>query len=74
MLQHKNDIIPIEVKAGMDTKGKGLATYKKKYADKTILRIRYSLNNLNLTDDLLNIPLYLADCTPQLIALALKML
>jgi predicted AAA+ superfamily ATPase len=72
ILQHKNDIIPIEVKAGKDTKGKGIAIYKEKYPQSISIRIRYSLNNLNLTDDLLNIPLYLADYTPQLIETALQ--
>jgi predicted AAA+ superfamily ATPase len=72
ILQHKNDIIPVEVKAGNDTKGKGLAIYKERYPKSISIRIRYSLNNLNLTDDLLNIPLYLADYTPQLIDIAMN--
>ncbi|WP_283650612.1 hypothetical protein [Dubosiella newyorkensis] len=36
------------------------------------LRIRFSLDNLKLDGDLLNIPLFLADQTDQLINLALK--
>jgi hypothetical protein len=48
-----------------------LGVYKRRYPDQTTLRIRYSLLNLDLTDDLLNIPLYLIDQTPLLIELAL---
>jgi hypothetical protein len=67
IIQHRNDIIPAEVKAGTDSKGKGLAKYREYYADETPLRIRYSLLNLHKKDDLLNIPIFLADITPRLI-------
>ena len=36
------------------------------------LRIRFSLDNLKLDNDLLNIPLFLIDCTDKLIELALQ--
>jgi predicted AAA+ superfamily ATPase len=72
LLQHGNHIIPVEVKAGLSNKGKGLAVYGERYADKTPLRVRYSLLNLDLSGDLLNIPLFLADRTPELVDLALK--
>lgn len=71
ILQHRNEIIPIEVKAGKDNKGKGLAAYGKAYADKTPLRVRFSMLNLHMRGDLLNIPLFMADRTPQLIEMAL---
>jgi predicted AAA+ superfamily ATPase len=67
IIQHRNDIIPAEVKAGTDSKGKGLAKYREYYAAETPLRIRYSLLNLHKKDDLLNIPIFLADITPRLI-------
>jgi predicted AAA+ superfamily ATPase len=70
IMQNGMHIIPIEVKAGAESKGKSLGTYKRRYPDQTALRIRYSLLNLDLTDDLLNIPLYLIDQTPRLIELA----
>jgi predicted AAA+ superfamily ATPase len=74
ILQKANDIIPIEVKSGEDSRGKGLGAYKTRYGDKTKLRVRYSLLNLSLTDDLLNIPLYMVDQTAQLLECALNAL
>jgi predicted AAA+ superfamily ATPase len=71
VLQHKNDVIPVEVKSGKDSKGKGLAVYREKYPDKTRLRVRFSLLNLDLSDDLLNIPLFMADHSKRLIDIAL---
>ena len=38
----------------------------------TKLRIRFSLDNLKLDNDVLNIPLFLIDCTDKLIELALQ--
>jgi predicted AAA+ superfamily ATPase len=74
IMQSGMHIIPIEVKAGAESKGKSLGFYKRRYPNQTALRVRYSLLNLDLTDDLLNIPLYLIDQTPQLIDLALATL
>jgi predicted AAA+ superfamily ATPase len=71
VLQHRNEVIPIEVKSGKDSKGKGLAIYRGKYPEKTGLRIRFSLLNLDLSDDLLNIPLFMADHSKRLIDIAL---
>ncbi|MCI6581861.1 MAG: hypothetical protein MSH15_07775 [Oscillospiraceae bacterium] len=45
---------------------------KVKFSDKVKLRIRFSLNNLMLNDDLLNIPLFMADYTDTLIGMALE--
>ena len=39
---------------------------------KVKLRIRFSLDNLKLDDDVLNIPLFMADQADQLIGLALE--
>lgn len=39
---------------------------------KVKLRVRFSLDNLKLDDDMLNIPLFMADRTDRLIGLALK--
>jgi predicted AAA+ superfamily ATPase len=74
IMQSGMHVIPIEVKAGAVSKGRGLGAYKRRYPNQTTLRIRYSLLNLDLTDDLLNIPLYLVDQTPRLIELALATL
>ena len=46
--------------------------FKELFPNQTKLRIRFSLNNLKLDDDMLNIPLFMADYTDKLIELALK--
>ena len=45
---------------------------KEKYLDQVKLRVRFSLDNLKLDDDMLNIPLFMADQTAQLIGMALE--
>lgn len=72
LIQRENDIFPIEVKSGANLTGKSMKKYKELFPDKVRLRIRFSLDNLKLDDDVLNIPLFLADQTDRLIALALK--
>lgn len=67
IIQVKNEIIPIEVKSDENVRGKSLAVYNRLY--EPALRIRYSLKNLKEDDGLLNIPLFLADQTEQLLAL-----
>ena len=46
----------------------------KSFPDKIKLRIRFSLDNLKLDDDVLNIPLFMADQADRLIGLALEQL
>ena len=58
-------IIPVEAKSALSTKSKSLSEYRKKYLPK--LSIRFSLKNVEKNDDLLNLPLYLADYTNKLI-------
>lgn len=72
MIQRENDIFPIEVKAENNVRSKSLKKYKQLFSDQTKLRVRFSLDNLKLDDDLLNIPLFMADHTDRLIGLALK--
>ncbi len=74
LIQRENDIFPIEVKSGINIKSRSLKKYKELFPDKTKLRIRFSLENLKLDDDVLNIPLFMADQTDRLIALGLEML
>lgn len=71
IIQRENDIIPIEVKSGKNTKSQSLKKYKEKFNDSTKIRVRFSLDNLNMDNDLLNIPLFLADYTDELIKIAL---
>lgn len=70
ILQRENDILPIEVKAGENVKSKSLRKYKELYDDSCKLRLRFSLENLKLDEDLFNIPLFLADRADKLIAMA----
>lgn len=72
LIQRENDIFPIEVKAEGNKEARSLKKYKEKYQDKVKLRIRFSLDNLRLDDDMLNIPLYMSDKTELLIHLALN--
>ena len=71
LIQRDNDIYPVEVKAEANTASKSLKKFKELFGDKVKLRIRYSLDNLKLDGDILNIPLFMADHTNRLIGLAL---
>ncbi len=72
LIQRENDIFPIEVKAETNIAGKSLRKFKELFGDTVKLRVRFSLNNLKLDDDVLNIPLFMADQTDKLIGLALE--
>ena len=72
LIQRDNDIFPIEVKAETNTKSKSLKKFKEFFGEQVKLRIRFSLDNLKLDGDILNIPLFMADHTDRLIGLALK--
>ena len=72
LIQHENDIFPVEVKSETNTTSKILNKFKELFPDKVKIRIRFSLDNLKLDDDMLNIPLFMADYTDKLIRLALQ--
>ena len=72
LIQRENDIFPIEVKSETNTSSKSLKKFKELFPNNVKLKIRFSLNNLKLDDDVLNIPLFMADYTDLLIGLALK--
>ena len=72
LIQRENDIFPIEVKSEANINSRSLKKFKELFPNQTKLRIRFSLNNLRLDDDILNIPLFMADYTDKLIELALK--
>lgn len=65
LIQYENEIIPVEVKSDENIRSKSLAVYRKTYSPG--ISIRYSLRNLKLDDGVLNIPLFLADSTFDLI-------
>ena len=72
LIQRENDIFPIEVKSEANTTSRSLKKFKELFPDKVKLRIRFSLDNLKLNGDMLNIPLFMADQTDRLIGIALK--
>ena len=65
LIQYKNDIIPIEVKSNEYVKSRSLALYNEMYKPK--LRIRFSLRNIKVDGNLMNIPLFMVDFTTKLI-------
>lgn len=69
LIQRKNAVYPIEVKAGGNVESRSLKKFREIYGDETPFRIRFSLRNLKLDGDLLNIPLFMADQTDRLISL-----
>lgn len=72
LVQRENDIIPIEVKAETNTTSRSLKKFKELFSDMIKLRVRFSLDNLKLDDDVLNIPLFMIDQTDRLIGMALN--
>ncbi len=72
VIQHENDVFPIEVKAEKNTKSKSLLKFKEKYSENVKLRVRFSFDNLILDGDLLNIPLFMVDYTKKLIDIVLR--
>ena len=71
LIQRENDIFPVEVKSETNITSKSLKKFKELFPEQVKLRIRLSLDNLKLDGDVLNIPLFLADKTDRLIAMAL---
>lgn len=72
LIQRENDIFPVEVKSEANTTSKSLKKFKERFPDQVKLRVRFSLDNLKLDDDVLNIPLFMADQADRLIGLALE--
>lgn len=68
LIQLDNEIIPIEVKADENVTGKSMSRYRKEFSPK--ISIRYSMKNLTKDDELINIPLPLADITDRILALS----
>lgn len=64
LIQRGTDIIPVEVKADTNIRGRSLVEYEKRYSP--ALRIRFSMLNLNRDGNLINIPFFLADRTEKL--------
>ena len=58
--------------AGANTTSRSLRKFKELFPWQVKLRVRFSLDNLKLDDDVLNIPLFMADQADRLIGLALE--
>ena len=65
LFQRSEIIIPVEAKSALSAKSKSLSEYRKKHQPE--LSLRFSLKNVEKNDDLLSLPLYLADYTGKLI-------
>jgi hypothetical protein len=65
LLQLDNQIIPVEVKSDRHVKSRSLTLYRSEYNPP--LAIRYSLQNIEYNNGLINIPLFLADYTKNII-------
>lgn len=62
----------MEVKSEDNVASRSLRKFKELFRNEVKLRIRFSLDNLKLDGDVLNIPLFMADQTERLIEVALK--
>ena len=74
LIQRENDTFPVEVKSEDNTISRSLRKFKEKYLDQMKLRVRFSLDNLKLDDDVLNILLFMAEQADRLIGFALEKL
>ena len=72
LIQRENDIFPVEVKSETNTISSSMKNFSKLFSDEIKLRIRFSLANLKLDGNVLNIPLFMVDDTNRLIGLALE--
>ena len=59
IIQYKNNIVPIEVKANKSTNNTSLTKYNEKFNNE--LSVRFSMNNLSKDEKILNIPLFLIE-------------
>ena len=65
IIQYQNEIIPIEVKAGSGKNHLSLTKYNEKYQPKLV--IKFSLNNLDYNNNVINIPLFMTEYLKNLI-------
>jgi hypothetical protein len=70
LIQHKNNIIPVEVKSDENIRSKSLTFYRKEF--NPAVSIRFSLRNLKREEGLLNIPLFMVDHTKKLLEWEMK--
>jgi len=66
VVQWRNEIIPVEVKAGIRTKSKSLDVYRSLYHPAH--SVRTTLKNFGITDDLYSVPLYMIGSLGEILA------
>ena len=72
LIQRENDIFHVEVKSESNTTSRSLRKFKELFLGEIKLRIRFSLDNLKLDGDVLNIPLFMADEADRMIGMVLE--
>ncbi len=72
LIQRENDVFPVEVKSETNLSSRSLRKFKELFPKETKLRVCFSLDNLKLDADVLNIPLFMADQAERLMGLALE--
>ena len=72
LIQRENDVFPVEVKSEDNLTSRSLRKFKELFPEEVKLRIRFSLENLKLDGDVLNIPLFMADQTERLVGVVLE--
>jgi len=72
LIQDKVTVRPIEVKAENNISGQSFKVYQGKYSPE--IRIRFSLKNLNVNGNIINIPLFLCDWLKEILDVAGKVI
>ena len=67
IIQYKNEIIPIEVKAGESTNNTSLTKFNEVNDNK--ISIRFSTKNLDKSGKILNVPIFMAEYVDKLISI-----
>lgn len=70
IIQYKNEIIPIEVKAGESTNNTSLTKFNEINDNK--ISIRFSTKNLDKSGKILNVPIFMAEYVDKLILIGLE--
>lgn len=70
IIQYKNEIIPIEVKAGESVNNTSLTKFNE--VNKNKISIRFSTKNLDKSGKILNVPIFMAEYVDKLISIELE--
>lgn len=72
IFQWKDEVIPVEVAPASHKESRSMKRYNEKFGDKIKLQIRFSFDNLYLEKKTLNIPIFLADYTEELVEMTFE--